>query len=85
MMMCCILSIVAFIICLSKTGDVLGAILSAGLCAICSLVIGMGLSLSIYIAARYIRVKHGQLEKMGDGKGEYVEFEEIIEEDQYDG
>lgn len=83
--MCCVLSIVAFIMCLSNTGDVLKSILSAGLCAICSLFIGMGLSLSIYIAARYIKAKHGQLEKMGDGKGEYVEFEEIIEEDQYDG
>lgn len=83
--MCCVLSIVAFIMCLSNTGDVLKSILSAGLCAICSLLIGVGLSLSIYIAARYIKAKHGQLEKMGDGKGEYVEFEEIIEEDQYDG
>ena len=84
-MMCCVLSIVAFIMCLSNTGDVLKSILSAGLCAICSLVIGMGLSLSIYIAAKHIKAKYGQLGKMGDGKGEYVEFEEIIDEDQYDG
>ena len=86
--MCCVLSIVTFIICLIDSGDVLSSISSAGLCGLCTFLIGVGLTLVLYIVGKFIRAKADKVDESVAGmygRGEYVEFEEIIEEDEYNG
>lgn len=80
------LFIVVFIVRLSDTGDVLQALSSAAIGGLCALLIMVGFTLLVYLVTMVMGVgsKDDDFKGVKFRKGrdeEYVEYEEIIEED----
>jgi predicted phage tail protein len=78
----CSLGIIIFIVNLFGGGEILGAVSSATLCGLCTVLVGMVLSLIIYAVAKSIapRKKVDEWRMPVYEESEYVEYEEIIEE-----